>query len=322
MTGRSDAHAGDWRYPPSRETGFVETIHGRTLPDPYHWLDGAEEGEVAQWTAAQQNLTDTFFAASPDEARVKAWLHGFMDRPFVFHAFDAGRYRFMLEESPGNGQPVLLRAASDGTDRSVVIDPNTVIICGSPAILDQESIAASHSGRHVVYALKSTESPANLLYLADMETGAPEVFESLWNVFPRVSWHPSGGGFFYNQCQGAFIAASDRAPRPDGIYWHALGTPIDSDVLIHPMDWPQAHAAIPAVSEDGRYLFVTLIRLVVNVCRLRAIPLDAQGAPVGAPIALGRDDAAGYCYIGGAGRFDYFETDLDAPNGRVVAFER
>ena len=316
MTGERSKPARNWAYPAARKTEFSETVHGRRLADPFHWLEGEEQGEVAEWTKAELALTDTFVASAPGENVFRDWLAAYLDRPFVFHAFDAGRFRFMLQESPGKEQPVLLR--SDGEMTAVAVDPNVEQIDGRAAILDQESVTASSCGRHVAYSLRSAESVGASLFVRDMETGALEHTRFPVNILPRVSWHPRSHGFYYNQCQGEFIAPEDRASRPDGIYWHALGTACSADRLVREMDWPQAHAAIPAVADDGRFLFVNIIRLVANVCRLRAVPLDADGVPGGAEISLARDDVAGFCYIGKAAGLYCFETDLDAPNGRVI----
>ncbi len=315
------AIAGGWNYPPARRTDFRESIHGRELADPFHWLEGEEQGDVVQWMAAEQALTDSYVASDPGEAPIRDWLASFLDKAFVFHSFDAGDYHFMLEERPGSEQPLLLRGDRDGGNVRVAVDPNVEAIGGHPAILDQESIAASPSGRFVAYSLRSAESVGAYLFVRDMETGALEQTRFPVNILPRVSWHPRGHGFYYNQCQGEFIAPEERAARADGVYWHTLGAPASGDRLVRAMDWPEAHAAIPAVTDDGRYLFVNIIKLVANVCRLRALPLDAEGAPCGPEIALARDGEAGFCFIGAAGGLYCFETDLDAPNGRVVGFD-
>ena len=308
-----------WAYPPARKVDFHETVHGHVLADPFHWLEGAETGEVATWMKAEQALTDSYIGENSDENSIRKWLTEFLDKPFVFHAFDAGLYRFLLRESPGMEQPVLWRATQD--DTRVVVDPNAEEVEGRPAILDQESIAASPSGRFVAYSLRSAESAGAYLFVRDVEADAMEKIAFPVNVLPRVSWHPREHGFYYNQCQGEFIAPEQRAGRPDGVYWHALGTPVTADRLIRKMDWPEAHAAIPSVADDGRILFITLIKLVANVCRLRAVALDSDGLPCASEVALARDDEATYCFIGQAGGLHCFETDLDAPNGRVIGFD-
>lgn len=300
---------------------FVETIHGRKLADPFHWLEGAEVGEVASWMSAQQSLTDKVIGQTQHEHDICRWLSGFLDKPFVFHAFDAGAYRFALEEQPGKEQPILLRVSVDGGSRRTVVDPSEMMVEGDAVILDQESIAANSSGSHVAFSLKKAASPGSSLFIRNVETGQLETVEFPLNVLPSVSWHPLGHGFYYNQCQGEFIAGADRIARPDGVYWHELDAPLASDRLVYRMDWPDAHTAIPAVSADGCFLFIKLIRLVANVCRLRALPLDTHGAPTGTPIALAEDDKAGFCYIGVSRGLHYFETNLGAPNGRVIGFD-
>jgi len=231
MAAKPKRSAERWTYPPARRTDFRECIHGRELTDPFHWLEGDERGEVAQWMAAEQALTDSYVAGDPGETPIRRWLTAFLDKPFVFHAFEAGPYRFMLEESPGKEQPVLLRA--DGENVRVAVDPNKEEVDGRPAILDQESIAASPCGRFVAY------SP---------QASAPAFSCAIWK---RV--RSNGPGFRSMSCRAS---AGTRAAA-DSITTNARGNlSLPNIVPPVPMAFTgtrSAHRARPTVS-SGKWI--------------------------------------------------------------------
>lgn len=307
-------------YPATDRGPHRDTRHGHAIEDPYRWLEGEEVGPVADWTAAQQKLTDAFFARGPEQAAFRVWLRRFLDRPYVFHAVDTRRRRFMLEDRPGLDQPVLLARAHAGGQETLVVGPGD-LAGDESGILVQESIFPSPCGRYVAYFVKAPGADFARLKVKDVETGATLSGEYPETVLAAVSWTADSGGFFYNQNQGSFIDPARRSARPDGLWRHVIGRDVGDDVLVHGMTWPEAHAVIPTVSADGRFLFVNQIKLVADISALSVIALDDHGAPAGEPVALAESGRAAFSYMGeNEGRY-YFETNLGAPAGRVIAFD-
>jgi prolyl oligopeptidase len=298
----------------------VTERHGHTLTDPFHWLEGEEVGEARAWCEAQQALTDGFLATSPRRAEIHGWLHEFLSRPFVFHAIDTERRRFMLEERPGVEQPVLLAQDWGSREPATVVGPELLAGDGAGSVLAQEAVFPSPCGRYLAYAVRTAGSDFATLRLKDVERDMLLETDFPLTVMPAVSWSPDSRGFFYNQNQGDFVPAERRASRPDGIYRHELGASAAADRLVHGMDWAPAHAAIPTATADGRFLFVNLIRLVADVSALTVQPLEA-GEPVGEPVALCEPGLAAFSYIGEKSDRYYFETDLAAADGRIIAFD-
>jgi prolyl oligopeptidase len=308
-------------YPQAPRSARVEVRHGTAVPDPYDWLGGDEVGPVREWMAAQQALTDAYFDANPEQARIKAWLEDFLDRPYVFHAVDSAARRFMLEERPGVSQPVLIARDHAGGAERLVVGPNDLARAGA-TVLCQAMIYPSPCGRYIAYFVKAAGEHAERLQLKDVETGAALEAGFPETILGAVSWLPDSSGFYYNQNQDVFVEEARRCGRPDGLWRHALGRPVADDEFVHPMDFAQAHAAIPTVSADGRFLFVNQIRLVADVSTLATIPLAADGAPAGPTTALEEPAIAAFGYIGERDGLYLFETDLGAKsNGRIIGFK-
>ena len=307
-------------YPPSPRVPHQDRRHGHIVSDPFHWLEGPEVGAVADWTRAQQALTDAVFAETGDQRAIRTWLDRFLDRPYVFHASDTATRRFMLEDRPDAAQPVLIARRHDDGREVLLVGSEDLAHAGAD-VLVQDQIYPSPCGRYVAYFVKRAGTDFARLRIKNAESGAEFGGDFPETVLGAIAWSPDGRGFFYNQNQGGFIAEDRRSTRPDGLWRHELGQPVETDVLIHPMSWSPAHAVIPTVSADGRFLFINQIKLVADVSALGAIALDARGKPVGAPSPLVESGRARFAYVGEHAGWYFFETNLEAPNGRVIGFD-
>lgn len=307
-------------YPRSPRVAYTETRHGQALNDPFHWLEGPETGDVADWTRAQQALTDAVFAASPREAAIRDWLDRFLGHPYVFHAVDTATRLFLLEDRPGDAQPVLIaRDHADGRER-VVVGPDELAAIGAD-LFAQEAVFPSPGGRYVAYYAKSAGSDFVRLRIKEVDAGIEVGADFPETALGSVSWTPDERILFYNQNQGGFIAEARRAARPDGLWRHEIGSPVGDDRLVHAMTWAPAHAIIPTVSDDGRWLFVNQIQLVADVSALGVLSLEPGGRPASEAIDLAPKGEAAFNYVGErAGRY-FFETNLGAGRGQVVGFE-
>ncbi len=305
-------------YPPADKGTFQEERHGRVLSDPYQWLEG-EDAPVQAWSAAEQSLADRFFETGSRQAEIHRWLAGFLSKPFVYHAIDTARRRFMLEERPDLEQPLVIATDFETGGQITVVGPDDLARDPAGSVLAQDALFPSPCGRYLAYAVRAPGEDFASLRLKDVDAGQIIDTDFPLTILPAVSWNPDGASFFYNQNQGEFIPSDRRASLPDGVYRRRLG--VAGDFLVHGMDWPAAHTAIPTVSDDGGFLFVNQLRVVADVSALSVIAL-ADGGPAGAPIGLVEPGQAAFSYLGSFGERHFFETNLgDAPDGRAIAFD-
>ena len=61
-------------YPSAPRLDVVDVLHGRTVPDPYRWLEDATAPETASWGAAQDALARAHLDALPGRDRLAARL--------------------------------------------------------------------------------------------------------------------------------------------------------------------------------------------------------------------------------------------------------
>jgi prolyl oligopeptidase len=115
----------------------------------------------------------------------------------------------------------------------------------------------------------------------------------------------------------------EAALSGQALYYHRVGTPQSEDVLIYERrDLPQWLIG-GAVTEDGRYLLITMAKGASNENRLYYADLGAASAPdLGAAVQpIVEIDGAEFAAIGNRGTLLFIRSDQDAPNRRVIALE-
>ena len=139
-----------------------------------------------------------------------------------------------------------------------------------------------------------------------------------WSKFSGAAWKRDGSGFYYSRYD---------EPAPDSkfkdtnyyhkLYFHRLGTPQSTDVLVYERpdhkDWNFAGIT----SEDGRYLVLEVSRGTAPENAIFVKDLGTDG-PV---VELLPDADARYVYLANDATTFYFQTTKDAPRGRVIALD-
>ena len=62
------------RYPDTRKTDQADDYFGRTVADPYRWLEDDNSAETAAWVEAQNKVTFDYLAKIPVREPLKARL--------------------------------------------------------------------------------------------------------------------------------------------------------------------------------------------------------------------------------------------------------
>ncbi|HKK08387.1 MAG TPA: prolyl oligopeptidase family serine peptidase, partial [Gemmatimonadota bacterium] len=136
------------------------------------------------------------------------------------------------------------------------------------------------------------------------------------------SWTRDDGGFFYSRFprppEGKAISQQVTNQK---LYYHRLGTPQPEDRLVFERPDRPDWYVFGGVSDDGRWLFVTLRNGAESANELFAADLGDPAHPdPGAPVRpLFTENDAEYAPIGTERDTVYLQTTLDAPRRRIVA---
>ncbi len=304
------------KYPPARRADVVEELHGVAIADPFRWLESADDPDTRAWVAAQNQLTESFLARVPAREEIRARLSELWDYPRFDVPFERGGRWFQTRNTGLQDQGVLYVAASPGGEGRVVLDPNTRSEDGTVAIAGLE---VSEDGSLLAYATSAAGSDWMTWRVRDVATGLDRDDVVEWCKFSGAAWRRDGSGFFYGALPrpepGHEFDAESRALR---ILFHQIGAAqLDDPVVFAAPDQPEWLPAA-AVSDDGRYLIISIQRGTNPEIRIEVLDLDD---PDGGYRTLVTGFDTKVAVVGNAGSTFYVSTDLNADLGRLVAID-
>ena len=305
-------------YPDTRAVAVEDEFHGQTVADPYRWLedDIRESEEVTAWVRAQNDVAFAYLENIPERGAIRARLQALWDyERFGSPRKRAGRYYFTRNDGLQN-QSVLYSQASLDSAPEVVIDPNTWSEDGTVSLGDW---VVSEDGRYIAYSKRQAGSDWNewqVLYVAEGQD-LPDRLQ--WSKFSTASWTSDSRGFFYTRFPAPEGGQAYQAPNThQKVYYHRVGTPQSADVLVYERADQPEWIFGTRVTEDGRWLVIDVWKDTDN--KNQIVIKDLQ-EPYGLPWELISRFDHGFDFIGNDGRTFYFETDFQAPRGRVIAVD-
>lgn len=303
-------------YPPARKTDQVDDYHGTKIADPYRWLENPDSEETRAWVEAQNKLTFSFLDQIPARAQIKArltklWNYERYGVPFK----EGGRYFYQKNDGLQN-QSVLYWSKALNDAGTVLLDPNTLSADGTVALA---GYAISHDGKHLAYGLAASGSDWNEWKVRDITTGKDLNDHLKWVKFSGAAWTKDGSGFFYSR----YDEPNEKTKLEDvnyfqKLYFHRLGTPQSADALVYERKDQKEWGFAGEVSEDGRYLLISVWQGTDPRNRFFYQDLTKPDTKV---VELLPNLEAAYNFIGNDGALFYFRTDLNAPRGRVIAID-
>jgi prolyl oligopeptidase len=301
-------------YPQTRRVDQVDDYFGRTIADPYRWLEDDNSAETGAWVEAQNALTFSYLASIPARERLRARLGQLWNYERYGLPSKEGDYYVFAKNDGLQNQAVLYRARSLDAEPEALIDPNALAPDGTIAIGET---SCSDDGRLMAYSLSRRGLDWREWRVLEIATGRDLVDTVNWAKFSTAAWKNDGSGFYYARFRAPEAGDERSAPnRNQQLYFHRLGTPQDEDVLVyerpdHP-DWFFS----PEVTDDGRYLIVTQHEGTEPKSRVFVQDLGRPDSTI-APF-LDRFDAL-YQVVGNDGDTFFVLTDRDAPRRKLVA---
>lgn len=314
----TDGHSVSPDYPPTRTVDATDTYHGAEVADPYRWLeqDVRESGEVADWVAAQNAVTDAYLEALP----MREWFDARLASLWHYERFGVpvkrGEMYFYFRNDGLQAQSLLyVQRGLDG-ERRVLIDPNEWSDDGTVSLAQW---VPSPDGRYLAYGIQDGGSDWRTWRVLDVETGEPLDDELEWLKFSSIAWDGAGEGFYYS-----------RYPEPDSegrfqslnldmkVYYHRIGDAQEDDRLVYERPENPEWGFLPEVSDDGRFLVITVFHGTDNRYQVAWQDLQQDDAEVRMLIEGFNHD---FTFVGNRGRTFLFLTNFEAPKYRVVAID-
>jgi prolyl oligopeptidase len=266
--------------------------------------------------AAENKITFQYFEAIPAREKIRKrltelWNFARYSPPIK----EGGRYYYFKNDGLQSQDVLYVLDSLDGTPR-VLLDPNSWTKDGTKALA---GISFSDDGKYAAYGVSEAGSDWALWRVIEIESAKLLDDELKWIKSHETSWTKDGKGFFYSHYEapkpGAEFQESNVNER---LYYHRLGNPQSEDVLVYAQPEHPEWNIGGTVTEDGRYLVITVSKGTDAKYRIAVKDLqDAQAKVVDLIDNFDND----YTFVGNDGPVLYFRTDLEAPRNRLIAID-
>jgi prolyl oligopeptidase len=303
-------------YPVTATVTQIDDYHGKAIADPYRWLEDPNSEESQAWIAAQNEITFAYLNDIPIRETLKQRLTKLWDYEKFGTPFKEGDRYFYFKNDGLQNQSVLYTLPTLDAEPRVLLDPNTLSADGTVAL---SGLSISEDARLMAYGISVAGSDWQEWRVRDVETGEDLPDRLQWIKFSGASWTHDGQGFFYSR----YAEPNEETKLEDvnyfqKLYYHHLGTTQAEDVLIYERPDEKEWGFGAGVTEDGRYLIISVWKGSQPKNLLFYKDLSRPENPV---VELISEFEASYSFIDNEGTTFWFETDLDAPRKRAIAID-
>ena len=300
-------------YPAADRLDLVDDLHGRAVPDPYRWLEDAQDPRTTQWRAAQDALMDQERSAWTRRDRFAERIEQLMGSGSVSPPYTRGQWTFFTRREPGQQFPVLYVREGDGAAR-VLFDP---IEKDPSGLTTLDAWQPSKEGDRLALQYSIGGNEESILAVMDTATGALLEDGIDRCRYSPIAWLPGGERFYYVRRLAPELLPESEQQFHRRVYLHSVGSSTDDDILIFGAGMTMTNYYGVEVSRDGRWLQVsasegTEPRNDLWIADLQASPPEAPAFQ----LVQGDVDAQTAIHVGRNGLL-YISTDLDAPRGRL-----
>lgn len=299
------------QYPQTKKGETVDVYFDTKVADPYRWLEDDKSAETGAWVKAQNVVTYDYLSKIPFREALKARMEKLWNYEKIGPPTKEGNYTYYSKNNGLQNQSVMYRKDANGVE-TVFLDPNTFSKKGTTSL---GGVNFSKDGSKVAYSISEGGSDWRKVILMDVES--KKILEdTLVDVkFSGVSWKGNEGFYYssYDKPKGSELSAKTDQHK---LYFHKLGTPQKEDKVIFGLDKKRRYVG-GGVTEDNRFLVISAANSTYGN-ELYIQDLTKPNAPI---ITIVDNFNSDNNVIENEGNKLFIETDLNAPNKRIVAVD-
>jgi prolyl oligopeptidase len=301
-------------YPPARKDSTADIYHGVKVPDPYRWLEDTNAPQTQTWVAQQNKLTSDLLTSVPARGKIKARLTHLLNYPRYSALYKEGDRYFFWKNDGLQNQSVLYTHNTLESKPRVVINPNLLSADGTIAVT---TTAISKDATLLAYGLSRSGSDYQEVKIRTIDSRQDYDETLKWCKFTNIAWKHDSKGFVYNRFPEPNSVPPEDRNNYNRVYWHKLGIAQSQDQLIYERPDNKELGFSPFITEDGKFLILHVYHGTNPKNRVYYRPVESIGPFIR---LLDKADAR-YDFIGNTDSVFYFNTDLDAPRGRIIAID-
>jgi len=300
-------------YPETKKVDTVDTYFGKTVKDPYRWLEDDRSAETEAWVKAENKVTQGYLANIPYREQLKERLSKLWNYEKIGSPFKEGNYTYFYKNDGLQNQYVIYRYKTDEDPETaeVFLDPNTFKEDGTISL---GGTSFSKNGEILAYSISEGGSDWRKILIMDVET-KKIIEDTLVDIkFSGMSWYKNEGFYYssYDKPKGSELSAKTDQHK---VYYHKLGTPQSEDQLIYGGTEDQKHRYIyGSVTRDDRFLIISP-RISTSGNKLLIKDLTKPNSDFVTILDHTNSDTS---ILENDGDQLFIVTNLDAPNQRLV----
>lgn len=303
-------------YPQARVDNVIDNYFGTTVPDPYRWLENPDSAETRSWVQAENKITFGFLEKIPAREQIKDRMTKLWNYERYGIPIQENGHYFFSKNSGLQNQSVLYYSDTLKSEPKVLLDPNQLSSDGTVAL---EDLVSSHDAKLLAYGLAASGSDWAEWKVRDVQSATDLSDHLKWIKFSSVSWTADDKGFYYSRYDEPNEGTElEQANYYQKLYYHQIGSPQASDKLIYQRSDEKEWGFAPTVTEDGRYLIITVTKSTAPKYLIFYQDLQDKDSKV---TELINTFEADYTFLGNDGPVFRFKTDLNAPKGKVIAID-
>lgn len=235
-------------YPIAQKDSVVDDYYGVKVADPYRWLENDTSAATLEWVEQQRKVTDAYLSSLPGRDEIRSKITALMDYEKIgAPSMKNGKYYYFRNSGLQN-QSVLYCSSSADDEGKVLLDPNTLSEDGTVAL---QGVSVSEDGKYLAYTISRSGSDWVEIYVKDIESGKLLDDHIMWAKFSGADWYKDG---FYYSAYDAPVDGKEYSNKNEynKVYYHKLGTPQSSDVLVYKNDkYPLRFYSVSAFEDAG-----------------------------------------------------------------------
>ena len=306
------------QYPVTKSIDHTDTYHGTVVADPYRWLedDVRESESVSQWVDRQNEVTFAYLDTIEEREPIRARLEELWNfERYGLPSKEGGRYFFSRNDGLQN-QSVIFTQASLEDEPQLLVDPNTWSDDGTIAL---SSYFPSPQGNFFAYMVQESGSDWRSVQVMNLGNGEVLDDDLEWLKYTSLSWARDDSGFYYNRFPAEESDVKFQSLNLNhAVYFHRIGDRQQDDKLIYTRPEEPEWLYGAEVTEDGRYLVITVAKGTDDRYQIIYQDLQTDGAD---PVMLIEGFDFDYTLVGNQGSELFFRTNNGAPRGKLIAID-
>lgn len=299
-----------FEYPKTVKKVDSTVYFGRTVLDPYRWLEDDRSEETEAWVKEQNKFTFGYLDEIEFRSKIKDRFSALWDYEKVGSPFIEGGKTYYYKNDGLQNQYVIYQVDENGDER-VFLDPNQFSEDGTISL---GNVSFSKDGKTVAYSI--SEGGSDWRKVIIMDANSLEILEdTLVDIkFSGLSWKGNDGFYYssYDKPKGSELSAKTDQHK---LYYHKLGTKQSNDEVIFGAKPEEKRRYVGgSVTEDDRYL---LISGAISTSGNELYIMDLMDPKKEINAIVDNFDSDSYV-IENEGEKLFIVTNLNAPNKRIV----